>query len=260
MACADAAGHDVSATFRDHFAPAADAYATYRPHYPPALFDWIAAAAPRTTGRAWDCGTGSGQAALGLARAFDAVVATDASAAQVARAAAHPRVHYVVSTAEACAIASRSVDAVVVAQALHWMGLDAFYAEVRRVVVPGGVAAAWTYGLMEVDASVDPLVRHLYHDVLGPWWPAERASVDTGYRDLPFPFAPLDAPAFEMRHAWTRDQLVGYLGTWSAVLRRRAALGDPLPAFARTLAAAWPRADERRVVRWPLAMRAGRVA
>ena len=250
----------MSATFRDHFAPAADAYAAYRPHYPAALFEWIAAAAPRVTGRAWDCGTGSGQAAVGLAPSFDTVVATDASVAQVARAAAHERVHYAVAAAEAAPLAPASVDVVVVAQALHWMALDAFYAEVRRVVAPGGIVAVWSYALMEIDAAVDPLVLHLYRDVLGPWWPAERVHVDAGYRDLPFPFARLDAPAFEMRHAWTREQLVGYLGTWSAVLRRREAHGDPLPAFAEALAAAWPDARERRTVRWPLALRAGRVA
>lgn len=247
-------------TLRDHFAPAAEAYATYRPHYPAALFGWIGHVAPRTTARAWDCGTGSGQAARGLAPMFDMVIASDASVAQVARAAPQPRVHYVVAPAESAPLAAASVDVVVVAQALHWMALDAFYAEVRRVVVRGGLVAAWTYGLMEIDAAIDPLVRHLYHDVLGPWWPAERASVDAGYRDLAFPFTPLAPPDFAMAHAWTRDQLVGYLGTWSAVLRCREAGTDPLPPFVDALAGAWPRADEPRLVRWPLAMRAGRVA
>ena len=34
----------------------------------------------------------------------------------------------------------------------------------------------------------------------GPYWPAERRHVDAGYRDIPFPLAPLAAPTFAMRH------------------------------------------------------------
>ena len=78
-------------SFRDHFASAAPAYAAFRPRYPAALFAALAEHAP---GRhvAWDCATGSGQAAIGPAEHFEQVVATDASAAQLAAALAHPRV------------------------------------------------------------------------------------------------------------------------------------------------------------------------
>src|SRR6266496_4940677 len=79
--------------FRDHFSGVAEEYATFRPRYPPALFAALAAQAPRR-GTAWDCATGSGQAALGLATHFERVVATDASAAQLAAARRHPRVRY----------------------------------------------------------------------------------------------------------------------------------------------------------------------
>ncbi|MEO6526682.1 MAG: hypothetical protein ABIP93_08680 [Gemmatimonadaceae bacterium] len=69
---------DRRSTFADHFSSSAAAYATYRPRYPAALFAWLASV---TSGRerAWDCATGSGQAAIGLAAYFDHVVATDPS-------------------------------------------------------------------------------------------------------------------------------------------------------------------------------------
>jgi len=78
--------------FADHFSATAAAYATFRPRYPDALFEWLAAIAPSRE-CAWDCATGSGQAASGLARHFEQVVATDPSAAQLAHAAAGDHVH-----------------------------------------------------------------------------------------------------------------------------------------------------------------------
>ena len=90
--------------FADHFSAIASDYAAARPTYPPALFDWLASLVPRT-GAAWDCAAGSGQATLELARRFDRVLATDASAAQLAQAPAHPRVTYRAAPAEVSGLA-----------------------------------------------------------------------------------------------------------------------------------------------------------
>jgi len=67
--------------FVDKFFDGAADYRRSRPTYPDALFEALAAVAP---GRAlaWDCGTGNGQAALGLAEHFSAVRATDPSSQQ----------------------------------------------------------------------------------------------------------------------------------------------------------------------------------
>src|SRR5205085_2841298 len=113
--------------FRDHFASAATDYAAFRPRYPAALFAALAESAP---GRhvAWDCATGSGQAAIGLAGHFEQVVATDASAAQLSAALAHPRVRYREAPADASGLPPRSVELVTVAQALHWLDRTSFYA------------------------------------------------------------------------------------------------------------------------------------
>ena len=72
--------------FKDHFSGHAGLYARHRPRYPSELFGWLADAAG---GRelAWDCGTGSGQAALALAESFRRVIATDASRASAVKAA-----------------------------------------------------------------------------------------------------------------------------------------------------------------------------
>ncbi|HZI22187.1 MAG TPA: class I SAM-dependent methyltransferase [Gemmatimonadales bacterium] len=251
--------HRPRADFRDRFGGAAPAYAAYRPRYPAALFTALATLAPARC-RAWDCATGSGQAAIGLAEYFDEVIATDASAAQLAAAQAHPRVRYGRAPAEASGLPARSVDLVTVAQALHWLDTPAFYAEVRRVLVPGGVLAVWCYGLVTIGSGVDELIGDFYHETVGPYWPPERAHVESGYRTIDFPFAELVLPPLVMEAAVTLEELAGYLGTWSAVLRYREARGrDPIPALVERLRAPWGAAERRRTARWDLAVRAGRL-
>lgn len=244
--------------FRDHFSVLAEGYARHRPGYPDALFTWLAGQAT-SNARAWDCATGTGQAARGLADHFREVVATDASADQIALAHGPDNVRFEVAPAEAAPLPAASVDLITVAQALHWFDHHAFYAEVRRVLRPGGVLAAWSYNLLTIDAGpIDTAVGRL-HAVVDPHWPPERHHVATGYRELPFPFEPLPAPPFAMSAEWTLPDLLGYLGTWSAVRYYREATGeDPLAGVATELQQAWGAADRVRTVRWPLSLRVGR--
>lgn len=67
-------------SFADHFSTTAAAYSVFRPRYPAALFGWLASVAPNRE-MAWDCATGSGQAAIELTERFAQVVATDPSVA-----------------------------------------------------------------------------------------------------------------------------------------------------------------------------------
>lgn len=246
-------------TFRDHFSSSSPAYARFRPRYPGALFNWIASASHGRR-RVWDCATGTGQAAAGLARHFDLVVATDASAAQLAQAEAHPRIRYVRSTAEASGLASRSMDAITVAQAIHWFDLPAFFEEAARVGRPGALVAAWTYGNPSVDEAVDAVIEPFYRDVVGPYWPPERRMIERLYADVRLPFTPVDAPPMELTQPMTLDALAGYVDTWSAVVRYRGELGkDPLPALVDALRLAWGDPASSKVTRWPMAIRAGRL-
>jgi SAM-dependent methyltransferase len=249
--------------FRDHFSAVAAGYLTFRPRYPDALFTYLAGLVPRRA-LAWDCACGNGQATPSLAAHFDRVIGTDASAAQVAQASPHPRVEYRVALAERSGIATGTVDLVTVAQALHWLDLDRFYAEARRVLVPDGVLAVWTYPNARIDdPALNAALQQLCYGAVGPYWPAGRELAETGYRTLAFPFDELAPPAFEMTADWTLDELLGYVGTWSATRRYVAERGvDPRAAvreaIARTWAAGTP--DGRRRVRWPLALRVGRAS
>jgi ubiquinone/menaquinone biosynthesis C-methylase UbiE len=246
------------AGFKDHFSVAAGEYDRHRPRYPDAMIDFLATAAPAQH-LAWDCATGTGQAAVALAGRFAQVIATDASAAQLSHAVARPNIHYRVATAENCGLANRSADLVTVAQALHWLDLDRFYAEVRRVARPGAVIAAWTYSLADADPAVDPLVAAFYEE-MRPWWPPERSHVEDGYSELAFPFEHIEAPAFEIRESWPLERLLGYFSTWSGVNRCRRDTGhDPVIALGERLAEVWGVPSRPRPVRWPLHLRVGRV-
>jgi SAM-dependent methyltransferase len=244
--------------FKDHFSAQAADYAIFRPRYPGTLFDYLAAVTP-AHGRAWDCATGSGQAALALTERFHQVIATDSSAAQVAHAARRPSLSYCVASAEHAPIADASIDLITAAQAIHWFDLERFYAEVRRTLRPRGVIAVWCYGLMRISPEVDVLVEQFYGETLGPYWPPERRLIEAGYRSLDFPFAPLEAPSFQMHAEWTLRQLIGYLGTWSAVQGYTRARGqDPVSGLALKLTGSWHGDDTVRSVRWPIHLLMGR--
>ena len=244
-------------TFKDHFSGHAAEYAQFRPRYPDALFRDLASLRPDRE-RAWDCATGNGQAAVALAEQFDRVVATDASAQQIESAQPHERVVYKVGPAESSGLDDDSIDLVTVAQALHWFDIPAFFAEAARVLKPRGIIAVWAYNLLSVSPEIDVLVSEFYHETTGPFWPPERAIVESGYRDVFFPFDEITPPHFEMEAVWTSHQLLGYLRTWSATQKFIAARGfDPVASLGEQLRMRWD--DEGRVVRWPLSLRIGRM-
>jgi SAM-dependent methyltransferase len=245
--------------YADHFSNVASAYATCRPAYPPPLFSYILTL-PRRHDLAWDCAAGSGQATLPLTGRFRRVLATDVSAAMLERAPRHPKIEYRVSRAEDSGLADSSADLVTVAQALHWVDIEPFYTEVERVLAPGGVLAVWSYASQLLgDDALDAVLTHFYTEVVGPYWPAERRHVETGYRTLAFPYAELEAPAFVMGERWTLLQLLGYVGTWSATQRFRETEGfDPVERLAGELAESWGDPTSVRLVRWPLSLRLGR--
>ena len=245
--------------FKDHFSGHSDLYLKARPHYPEVLFAWVAGQAS-ARGCAWDAGCGNGQASVALAGHFQRVIATDPSEKQIGNALADPHVEYRNEPAEHTSVEARSVDAITVAQALHWFDLPAFVAEVRRVAKPGALFAAWCYANCSVTPAIDRVIAHLYDGILGAYWSPERRLVDEGYASLDIPFVPVATPALEMRVDWNARQLLAYLESWSAAQRYMHATDqDAVAAVADELIAAWGDAEQPRPVRWMLAVRAARV-
>jgi SAM-dependent methyltransferase len=245
--------------FKDHFSEVASSYAIHRPEYPSRLFAWLASLSQRHD-LAWDCACGSGQASRPLASHFDLVVASDASSVQVATARPSDNVHYIVASAEPSPLTDGIVDLITVAQALHWFVGDAFYAEVRRLLRPRGVFAAWTYGLPRmVSPAVERSVHRFIDDPLGPHWPPEIRLVLDGYTSLEFPFKEIDPPAFEMNAEWTLAQFLGHVRTWSATQKFIEKHGeDPVDRLAAEVEHHWAAEGDTLPVSWRLKLRVGR--
>ncbi len=245
-------------SFQDHFSQDSESYVAARPTYPADLFRFVSEVAPAVD-RAWDCATGSGQAAVGLAHHFRRVEATDASEQQIANARPHARVRYAVQAAEKTDFAPDSFDAVCVAQALHWLDLGQFYPEAMRVLRREGVIVAWAYAWFAVEPGFDELFERTVLDEVATYWPPENALAWNGYRDVPFPFDRLDAPPHEMRLAWTFHQLMAYVRTWSGLRRCIAERGDAFFQRAQAdLARSWGDPDRAQTIVMPLHVLAGR--
>ncbi len=234
-------------------------YAASRPEYPDALFDWIASAAPASQ-CAWDVGCGSGQSSRGLAAHFVRVHASDPSAAQIAQASAPANVAFATEAGEQCGLPDNSVDAVCVAQALHWFDRTAFFGECTRVLRPGGILVAWGYQDIEVP-DVLATANAALQDDIRQWWPPERALIDNAYAGFDWPFAVLDAPAFELHAQWTLPRLLGYFSSYSASKNCRETTGrDPVAAHASAFTASWGDPATTQSVRWPMFLHARRKA
>ena len=244
--------------FQQWFNDKADLYRDTRPHYPPALFEALAALCGEHS-RAWDAACGNGQASLGLAEHFSQIIATDISRQQLANAFPHERVQYALQASEALAFPENTFDLVCVAQALHWFDYDKFWPEVKRVLKPGGLFAAWGYSWLKGDDAVFQLIEREVSAVVRPYWAPQNSLLWNQYRDVPFPFERLDIPAFELVLQWDLKALFGYIHSWSATRRCMEAQGEQFfwDAYEH-VASLWGDTSTKRIVRMELFILAGR--
>ncbi len=245
------------AKVKNLFSGHAKDYAGFRPKYPDSLVKYISRLV-KYRGVVWDCGCGSGQLSLPLAEEFQLVLASDISEEQIAQAPGHKGILYTVQPAEHTDFPDEFFDMVVVGQAIHWFDHEVFYREAKRVMGSNAVMVAVGYGLMRITPAVDEVLDHFYQNIVGPYWEPERRYIDEAYETLPFPFEPIDVPAFEMPCLWTFQQMMGYLNTWSAVKKYERENGvNPLSLVVDDLQKAWG-GEEVRMVVFPLFVRAGR--
>lgn len=227
-------------------------YAQSRPVYPEALFDYLASLVGRHD-LAWDCATGNGQAALALAKNFKKIIATDISAEQIKHAIQHPQIEYRVATSEHSGLDDKSIDLVTIASALHWFDLDRFYAEVRRVVRPGGVLAAWSYHVGYMEAPFDKVFLHFYQDILFNYFAPGARLVDDRYENIILPGEAIDAGQFYLTANWNFDQLLGFIRSWSGTQQYiKEKGGDPVTLIADHLRQVWGAPERTQILCWPL--------
>lgn len=117
----------------------------------------------------------------------------------------------------------------------------------------------WGYGdpIIEGD-DVNDIVHAYNRGTIESYWFPERQILLDGYRTIDFPFDETEPPSFSLEQRWTLSELAGYLRTWSATARYAAELGaDPIVALEEKLSPVWGDVRVKRLVSWPLYVRAG---
>jgi SAM-dependent methyltransferase len=118
------------------FGSEAAAYERGRPSYPPDAIDWLLPAGARDV---LDLGAGTGKLTTRLAERGLDVVAVDPIAEMLELLSnSLPDTPALLGTAEQIPLPDNSVDAVLVAQAWHWVDPQRAIPEVARVLRPGG--------------------------------------------------------------------------------------------------------------------------
>ena len=244
---------------KDLFSGQADVYAKYRPTYPPELYAYILDFVPEKQA-AWDCATGNGQAAGALAAVFKHVEATDISEAQLKNSVQKENIHYSLAPAENTPFPDNNFDLITVATAYHWLNRKAFHDEATRVGKPDCVVAVWAYNIVRCDEEkINQVIDWFYYNVIYSYWDAERRLVEQSYQNVEFEFSLLPYKEFYIHKKWKKEDLLGYIASWSSVQNYQLQKGEsPLPLLQNELGKAWPEESEKNF-RFPLFLKIGRV-
>lgn len=261
---------------RGLFAQASTAveYVRHRPTYPREAFDHIAQYAKENgaaLGTCADIATGSGQAAFGLATLYESVIGIDASAAQVEAGmgsrerSRSSNVTFQVGTAEATGLDDGSVDAVCVAEALHWFDQPAFWKECMRILRPGGVVAIIGYSAAQIvsNEAANVEFNRLFYDELGPYWHSNRRLIDDLYRGCEPPSPPFNnvkrVDGLQIQREWSISDAIGNARSWSGYATKmekdgiaRGSAADPALIMAQKLEQILGSDDAKMNVAWPL--------
>ena len=154
-------------------------------------------------------------------RICEKVMGLDVSTNQLAHAITKPNIEYRCHTAEDLSfLPSNSVDLITTATTLHWLDIEVFLDEAKRVLKPHtGVLAVWTYALGTLDNPMADAVYHEFHHVLlFSYWDTKRWLADDYYESL-VPLLPykstLRQHTIEHRTETTMGQFLGFIESLS---------------------------------------------
>jgi SAM-dependent methyltransferase len=228
-------------------------YAKSRPSYPPVLVETLAKLCDRRE-TAVDIGCGTGQLSVLLVSAFEQVIALDLSHSQIESASQHDKVTFRQAPAENTQLDDGTADIITVAQAAHWLDLDSFYIEAKRIARPGCILALISYGVPMLEGrELQERFKQFYWTDIHEYWPEERKHVEDGYSSIAFPFEELGFPNLEIELNWSFEEFASYVDTWSAVKRAKQ-LGDSVRwnAALREIKAVWGSSEIPKRISWPI--------
>jgi SAM-dependent methyltransferase len=193
------------------FGAAADVYERARPDYPDQAIDWLL---PPGARRVLDLGAGTGKLTRGLAARGLDVTAVEPSAGmreQLARVL--PGVTVLDGQAERIPAGAGAADAVLVAQAWHWVDPPRAVPEVARVLAPGGrLGLVWNIR----DSRVDWVAR-LSEIIHGRGY-EDYSDATSQNPTVGPPFGPLHRHEVEWAKLTTPDELIDLVSSRSYII------------------------------------------
>lgn len=215
------------------FGAAAAQYERGRPPYPEQALDWLL---PSGAQRVLDLAAGTGKLSRQLRARGLEVIAVDHSHGmlrELARGA--DAVPAVVGTAERLPLAAEVVDAVLVAQAWHWVDVDRAVVEAARVLRPGG----WLSLVWNVRDERQDWVARL-GAIMGQ---AGSRHTDTDAPRVGPPFAAIERFDVAWTHHLDLGQLLDLVASRSYIITRAPDERDAILAAVRELVETHPRVD-----------------
>jgi SAM-dependent methyltransferase len=198
----------------ESFGSVAQEYDAVRPTYPDALFDDLAALAPR---HVLDVGCGTGRAALPLiARGLDVLgVEIDAQMAGVARAHGVP---VEVAPFETWDAAGRRFELIVSGQAWHWIDPSVGLPKAAALLRPGGTLALF-WNVAEVTPEVQQALDRVYREhALDLMTKNAGRTADPGYAPevrTAGLFATVETRGYPWQHTYTSVEWIRMVQTHS---------------------------------------------
>lgn len=203
----------------------ANLYSKYRPTYPSDLVDAITSYVNRfggSLGLALDVACGSGQSTFYLKDAFQKIIGVDISMAQIqeanrkCRALKVDNIQFKTGSGMELPIESESVDVVTIAQALHWLDVDMFFVECKRVLRPKGCLAVYGYGnICLANKQCNTMLSNFYRNTLQGCWHDARYHIDDEYRGIHLPLANSKRINMTMPYKTSLEAFMGYISSWS---------------------------------------------
>ncbi|HEY2057691.1 MAG TPA: class I SAM-dependent methyltransferase [Amycolatopsis sp.] len=210
------------------FGEEAAAYAEHRPDYPRAALAWALEGVAHPAKDALDLAAGTGKLTQGLVELGVSVTAVEPDPGMLAELTRLlPDVTALLGKAEEIPLPDASVDAVFIGQALHWFDLEPAFAEIARVLRPGGIVLPlWNHDDVSVPwvAEFSAIVRS---GVSQAWASGERTL------DTPPGFAPFEENRFNHAQRRTVDSLLATVSTHSHLLVAEPAERDRVLTAAR---------------------------
>ena len=197
-------------------------YDELRPSYAPEAVAWVADRGSLRRGSVVvDLAAGTGQLSRRFAPLGVEVIAVEPAANM--RMALHerlPSLRIEEGTAERIPLDERSVDAVVVGNAFHHFDRSAAFAEIHRVLGPGGVLTLFWAWPLEDEQRAMPGMEEIYEAVEAARGASEIATAYRSWSDVPGDasgFGPFERREFRVTHEIPSARLADLYATSSDV-------------------------------------------